>query len=129
MDHLEASKALADAELVPCIEGSLADAKSVVALCHAAEIPALLGREACEKPGCSPKMQVMVRPEDAPKVGALLRARWEQAVEGEGMVRVTATPLPDAVEVAPDAEPPCPACGTAAPLVDGACSDCGLQLE
>jgi predicted amidophosphoribosyltransferase len=26
-------------------------------------------------------------------------------------------------------DPPCPACGTAAPLVDGACSDCGLQLE
>jgi hypothetical protein len=26
-------------------------------------------------------------------------------------------------------EPPCPACGTAAPLVDGACSDCGLRLE
>jgi hypothetical protein len=26
-------------------------------------------------------------------------------------------------------EPPCPACGTAAPLVGGACSDCGLQLE
>jgi hypothetical protein len=25
-------------------------------------------------------------------------------------------------------ELPCPACGTAAPLVDGACSDCGLQL-
>jgi hypothetical protein len=29
-----------------------------------------------------------------------------------------------------DAEhPPCPACGTAAALVEGACSDCGLQLE
>jgi hypothetical protein len=26
-------------------------------------------------------------------------------------------------------EPPCPACGTAAPLRDGCCSDCGLQLE
>jgi len=26
-------------------------------------------------------------------------------------------------------ELPCPACGTAAPLVDGACSDCGLSLE
>ncbi len=26
-------------------------------------------------------------------------------------------------------ELPCPACGTCAPLVDGACSDCGLQLE
>jgi hypothetical protein len=23
----------------------------------------------------------------------------------------------------------CPACGTIAPLVAGACSDCGLQLE
>jgi hypothetical protein len=31
--------------------------------------------------------------------------------------------------VAGDGELPCPACGTAAPLVDGACSDCGLQLE
>jgi predicted amidophosphoribosyltransferase len=28
-----------------------------------------------------------------------------------------------------DGELPCPACGTAAPLVEGACSDCGLQLE
>ena len=28
-----------------------------------------------------------------------------------------------------EGELPCPACGTAAPLVDGACSDCGLQLE
>ena len=25
--------------------------------------------------------------------------------------------------------PPCPACGTAAPLVDGVCSDCGLRLD
>ena len=28
----------------------------------------------------------------------------------------------------PEAEPPCPCCGTEAPLVNGACSDCGLQL-
>jgi len=27
-----------------------------------------------------------------------------------------------------DGELPCPACGTAAPLVDGECSDCGLYL-
>lgn len=26
-------------------------------------------------------------------------------------------------------ELPCPACGHAAPLVEGACADCGLQLE
>ncbi len=32
-------------------------------------------------------------------------------------------------EEAPEGEePPCPCCGTAAPLIDGACSDCGLQL-
>jgi hypothetical protein len=28
-----------------------------------------------------------------------------------------------------EGDPPCPACGTVAPLVAGACSDCGLQLE
>jgi hypothetical protein len=28
-----------------------------------------------------------------------------------------------------DEAPPCPACGTAAPLMNGACTDCGLQLE
>ncbi len=38
----------------------------------------------------------------------------------EAMVDVTPTE---------EGELPCPACGTAAPLVDGACSDCGLQLE
>jgi predicted nucleic acid-binding Zn ribbon protein len=32
-------------------------------------------------------------------------------------------------EVADGEHLPCPACGTAAPLVEGACSDCGLQLE
>lgn len=32
-------------------------------------------------------------------------------------------------EVPDDEELPCPACGTAAPLVDGACSDCGLMLS
>jgi len=28
-----------------------------------------------------------------------------------------------------DGELPCPACGTAAPLAEGACTDCGLVLE
>lgn len=36
---------------------------------------------------------------------------------------------PVVCQVDPDGEhPPCPACGTAAALVRGACSDCGLQL-
>lgn len=43
-----------------------------------------------------------------------------EGVEPPGATRAT---------LADSDEPPCPACGTAAPLVDGACSDCGLQLE
>jgi hypothetical protein len=46
-------------------------------------------------------------------------------LEREG-VRAAA---PMGVEAAEGEEPPCPACGTAAPLVEGCCSDCGLQLE
>jgi hypothetical protein len=55
-------------------------------------------------------------------VAAIVRAGWREAIEKEGLAPVAAAaPTGD--------EPPCPACGTAAPLVDGACSDCGLHLE
>ena len=54
----------------------------------------------------------------------MMRDEWRDGLEREGLVPVAP------VAAADDAEhPPCPACGTAAPLVDGACSDCGLQLE
>ena len=55
-------------------------------------------------------------------VGAILHQDWLQMVEREGLSPVQAAARGDTDE------PPCPACGTAAPLVDGACSDCGLQL-
>ena len=45
-------------------------------------------------------------------------------LEREGVAPVA----PIGVEIEGE-HPPCPACGTAAALVDGACSDCGLQLE
>jgi predicted amidophosphoribosyltransferase len=52
-----------------------------------------------------------------------MREGWRDDLAREGL-------LPVEVAIATDAEhPPCPACGTAAPLVEGACSDCGLQLE
>ncbi|HEX3763705.1 MAG TPA: hypothetical protein VHW23_33640 [Kofleriaceae bacterium] len=52
-----------------------------------------------------------------------MRDDWRADLAREGLAPVQAA-------VAGDAEhPPCPACGTAAPLADGACSDCGLQLE
>jgi hypothetical protein len=54
-----------------------------------------------------------------------VRADLRADLEREGVAPVA---LPTE-EPEGDAHPPCPACGTAAALVDGACSDCGLQLE
>jgi len=54
-------------------------------------------------------MELLVQKQDIPRVLALMgRFMTDEPPEGE--------------------EPPCPCCGTAAPLVAGACSDCGLQL-
>lgn len=65
----------------------------------------------------------MVEEDELPKLGALLRDDWRAHLEREGLAPVEAAAPADAEHL------PCPACGTAAALVDGACSDCGLQLE
>lgn len=54
-------------------------------------------------------MELLVRERDVNRVLALMGRFVTAEPEGDG-------------------EPPCPACGTAAPLIRGACSDCGLQL-
>ena len=54
----------------------------------------------------------------------LLHGEWAAMLAREGVQPLCAIPTGSDNE-----HPPCPACGTAAPLVDGACSDCGLQLE
>lgn len=110
--------------LVPCLTAPLADAKEILAACEEADIPVALERDACCGKGgcgCAPKMQVLVSPEDLPRVARLLEQRWNDLLEREGIEA-------DGQALPPDADPPCPACGTAAPLVEGACSDCGLQL-
>lgn len=53
-----------------------------------------------------------------------MQLEWAEMVAREG---ATGSPGQQRV-LGEDDEPPCPACGTAAPLVDGACSDCGLHL-
>ena len=53
-----------------------------------------------------------------------MQQEWIELVQAEGTVNGATM-----VEVGEDDELPCPACGTAAPLVEGACSDCGLMLE
>jgi hypothetical protein len=59
-------------------------------------------------------------------VVALLQSEWHEALEREG---VDPASMAIGIEAAEGEEPPCPACGTAAPLDSGACTECGLQLE
>ena len=52
-----------------------------------------------------------------------MRDGWHDDLAREGLAPVEGALTTDA------AHPPCPAWGTAAALINGACSDCGLQLE
>ena len=129
MDADEVELTLADAELVTCLQAPLVEAKQLRDECLAAEIPVLLDRGACCGAGgcgCAPKLELRARPEDLPRVTRLLQNRWRELLLREGTI-----PADDPLLAVPDGDggdPPCPACGTAAPLVSGACSDCGLQL-
>jgi hypothetical protein len=53
-----------------------------------------------------------------------MNREWMEMVEREGAACSFVSLEPNE-----EGELPCPACGTVAPLVNGACSDCGLQLE
>lgn len=124
MTERDVTEALEGAELIPAVQAPLQDAKRLLASCLDADIPAVLGRTpSCPTGGCTPKIELFVRPDDIPRLAALMREQWQDLVEGTLGVAMRA------VEVGEDEHLPCPACGTAAPLVDGACSDCGLHLE
>jgi hypothetical protein len=123
----EAEEALESGELVACLQAPLSDIKEIREACLAAEIPVLLDRDACCGQGgcgCAPKLKLLSRPEDAPRIAQLLHERWRAMALQEGTVDDDHPSVAVAGE-----EPPCPACGTAAPLTGGACVDCGLQLE
>ena len=128
MDLNEAERELADTEVVACVEAPLLEAKALRDACLAAEIPVVLDRGGCcgkSGCGCPPKMQLFARTADVPRVGHLLHERWRELALREG----TIDDDHPSVAVAEGEDPPCPACGTAAPLIEGACRDCGLQLE
>jgi hypothetical protein len=133
MTDEDAERALAGlddtAELVGCAQAPLVEAKELRDACLEADIPVLLDRGACcgsgAGCGCAPKMQLLARAEDVPRVARLLAARWRELALREGVVD---SGHPAVTPPAGD-DPPCPACGTAAPLVNGACTDCGLQLD
>jgi len=128
MDEVEVEQVLADVETVACLQAPLLEAKELREACLAADIPVLLARAACCGSGgcgCAPKIALHARAEDAPRVARLVQDRWRELALREGTVSDDhpSVARPDTTEA------PCPACGTAAPLVSGACSDCGLQLE
>ncbi len=56
-----------------------------------------------------------------------MQREWLEMVALEGTADIVLAQAGDG-DGDPEAEPPCPACGTAAPLVDGECSECGLYL-
>jgi hypothetical protein len=126
-----ADELLAEVDLVPAIESAIASARELERALLANDIPVLLARppqKACcgGACACSSRLQLLVRPDDAPRVGEFLRREWLDAVEREG---TGATLLQPGAEPAADGALACPACGFQGELVDGACGDCGLQLE
>ena len=133
LSQRDAEVALEGAEVVPVANAGVAEAKEIVAACLAAGVPALLGRDDHCTKGCAPKLLVLAREEDAPRIAQVMQQRWrDDALKDGAGARVAANGVKAAMEAFdesnPDAEPPCPACGHAAALVDGACAECGLQL-
>ena len=57
-----------------------------------------------------------------PKVANLLKCKWQEELERNGLSPMAHGKSSDGTGVT------CPACGTTAPLENGACSDCGLVL-
>jgi hypothetical protein len=119
-----AESLLEDNEVIPVLEAALSEAKEIHAALLEAGVPALLGRDDHCTKGCAPKVLLLTRPMDIPRVQAVLRDRWAGMLATVGAQPAAAL----GVEAAEDNEPPCPACGAHAALVDGACPDCGLQL-
>jgi hypothetical protein len=110
-------------DLVPAMQGTIAEMKALRDRCLAAGIPVLVGCPGGKS--CGPSTHLLVTEDHLPELGTLLRADWRTALEREGT-----SPLAVPTEEPPEGEHlPCPACGTAAPLAEGACTDCGLQLE
>jgi hypothetical protein len=126
MTELEAVETLRGTELVAVAQGNLGDIKELQGKCLDADIPALAARQDkdCRTKSCGTSLRLMIREADASRVATLLQNDWAELVAREG----TVLPVSAGSAAADADELPCPACGTAAPLVEGACSDCGLQL-
>jgi hypothetical protein len=120
MTQKEAADLLDGEEVVDAMHGAMNYIREIEERCLDAGIPVAVDR--CREKTCGTKLSLLVREADLPRVGALLNSEFQAMVEREGTDVVK-------VKITEEGELPCPACGTAAPLVEGACSDCGLNLE
>lgn len=121
-------------EFVPFLEGSLQQVREVERQLLEQDIEVQLAKppaKACcgGKCGCGSKMQLLIRPDDAQKVAEVMRSEWLEAVRREGTLDALVPLGTPAAAEGEGGEPPCPACGFVGALVEGACGDCGLQLE
>ncbi|MSP17038.1 MAG: hypothetical protein EXR73_10575 [Myxococcales bacterium] len=121
MNSRDAEHALSGAELVPVMQLPLLEAKEVAGACLDADVPVTLGRDDHCTTGCAPKLLLLARAEDAPRIAAVIRDRFQALVALDG------AELPVFV-AAPDGALPCPACGSAVPDDAAECPDCGLGL-
>jgi hypothetical protein len=117
----EAEDLLRGQPVVPVLAGSLQDIKKLRDQCLGAGIPVLMGCPDASGSCCGTKTHLMVEESTIPSVARLLQTQWHDALAREGLPTVAAG-------AGAGEHPPCPACGTAAALVAGACSDCGLFL-
>jgi hypothetical protein len=122
---------MSEEALVPFFEGPLQQMRELERQLVSQEIEVELAKppaKACcgGGCGCGSKLQLLVRKEDVARVQSIMQAEWLAAVQDQtGALVKLGTPA----EVPEGAEPPCPACGFVGPLKEGACGDCGLQLE
>ena len=130
LSQRDAEQALEGVEVVPVANAGVGEAKEIQAACLAAGVPALLGRDDHCVKGCAPKLFVLAREEDLGRIAEVMQQRWRNTAIKDGVAERLAGRAPAAPvdENDPDSEPPCPACGHAAALVEGACAECGLQL-
>jgi hypothetical protein len=105
------------------MSGSIAEMKALRERCLEAGIPALVGCPPGAGKGWGTRTHLLVEEDDLSRLAELVSDDWRSHLAREGLEPVVITAEGDGEHL------PCPACGTAAALIDGACSDCGLQLE
>ena len=139
-DTADAVAAAAEPEFVAWGEGSVAQAKELERRLAESDIQVTLAKPAAKACcgggcGCGAKLQIMVRKDDVQRVAQVLQGDWLDAVKREGLLSEGSSSLAfggGLVQLGTpegSAELVCPACGFSGALINGACGDCGLQLE